>query len=132
MQPAEGERERRRDALLLAFVAEVARRLAGCVANGVGIEGVTAIEGIEDGALELRDLLLRHAELRRDFHRRGGGILTDLETEREVMRRQDVRASPSRRQLVNCELRCRGIGRLPSRAGAREERQVRSSATDRS
>src|SRR5688572_17364422 len=122
LQAAECERERRRQPLLLSFVAKASRCLAGCLANSVGVEGAT-LQRLHDGVAQLVDLLLGDTKLHCLLH-----VAVELapyrQSEAEIGRGHDVRAAARGGELVDLE-RCRGgVGGFATRPPAREQRQV--------
>jgi len=131
LKPAERDRKRRRDALLLSVFAETPPRFAGRLAEPVGVERpAVLLERGDHRVAELVDLFLGDAELRGCLHLAAAELLSDFEPEGEITRRDDVRAAARGRKLVNVELRDGGIGCLATRAGAREEREVRPDAAN--
>src|SRR5581483_12187435 len=131
LEETERDRERRREALLLAGLAEVAHGRAEDILHRRGVERARG-EGRLDLLAELLDLLLARAELLRLGELRLVALaLAGAEREREVGRGDDVGAGARRRELVELEARDGGVDRGPPEPGARAERDVRARAAHR-
>ena len=116
LQPSEGDWQGRDHTFLLALFTEVARR---------GTYGITNLSRIERPVPQRRhhrlaeffDLLVRDAEIARGVHFWFAEWLPNLEPQRKIRCRQDIRTAASRRQLVDFGRCYRSVDRFAREAG---------------
>ncbi len=131
LQQPERRGQRRAGTATPSGLAEAAHPVAERAPQRGGIHpGRARVQRVEHGRRERVDLRAFHAQLRERGQGRQRGGPSDLQPQREVRRRQHVRAAPCAGQLVDLQVADGRVGLGTGRPGPAEQREVRVRAAD--